>query len=515
MQSLTPKEIEALLELERTGKLTPELVYQRAALRQLQSQDNYVFSAIKHLAVGAVAVFFGGMGIAPIFAGLLAYNWYQTYNKRAESRRRIVAGDFVDLLDESDRKAYEEDSKHYQLSATVPVKAIAAPEPTAITPVVVSHPQPVQQPIVSTPTPAHAQQSQQPAVANPFDATVLDTPAEEVKEEKAVELRSPVDHLIGSRLRTSLIVSVSGGGKDIVLSNVLRQLIAQRPGFKFFVMDCKDDPKETAYYANLPNTTLYRKNLAIATWREAKDWIEGCLDEFLSVPEMAILICNEGTEVRTHSRRYVEAVNALVSTGDSRQKYVFEAGQSAHTDDLRVNGAARSRFRLLIIGLRGEEMQIEAVLAAKFVADSARNMADIKAKMDESPVSRCWCDGQHWYAMPSLENHSGYNRDTRSQVDNQPTASAFSLPDDAELFESTELQPKVSEGEPTIEESLLSWFSKRSGQKHKVRDIVMSKAKGLVGVSSEDLSVYLDLLVAEGKLTKQEDFYYQKLNSIG
>ena len=65
-------------------------------------------------------------------------------------------------------------------------------------------------------------------------------------------------------------------------------------------------------------------------------------------------------------------VVGLVSSGDSREKYAWKAGQSAHIDDLGINGAARSRLRPLIIGLQGEEMQVEAVLAAKFVADSGQ-----------------------------------------------------------------------------------------------------------------------------------------------
>jgi hypothetical protein len=144
--------------------------------------------------------------------------------------------------------------------------------------------------------------------------------------------------------------------------------------------------------------------------------VDGWVEDFVHLPEQALLICNEGTLVRAKSKRYMQAIDGLVSSGDSRQKYAWEAGQSAHTDDLQINGAARSRFRLLLIGMKGEEMQVEAILQAKCVADSARNMDDIKGQMMRSPVGRAWSDGQAWYAMPRLENYSGYDCDSRSML---------------------------------------------------------------------------------------------------
>jgi len=72
-----------------------------------------------------------------------------------------------------------------------------------------------------------------------------------------------------------------------------------------------------------------------------------------------------------------------------------------------------------MIGMLGEEMQIEAVLQAKWFADSARDMGAITSEMRRSPVKRAWCDGMRWYPMPELENHSGYDRDSRSFVESQ------------------------------------------------------------------------------------------------
>ena len=58
------------------------------------------------------------------------------------------------------------------------------------------------------------------------------------------------------------------------------------------------------------------------------------VDEFLTIPEQALLICNEGTLIRAKCKRYIDVVVGLVSSGDSREKYAWKAGQSAHNAPL-------------------------------------------------------------------------------------------------------------------------------------------------------------------------------------
>ena len=233
----------------------------------------------------------------------------------------------------------------------------------------------------------------------------------------------PVDYLIGDRLRTSLIVSVSGGGKDFLLSNAVRKFLALYPQFSVIMMDCKDDSKEYGYFANLPRTKVYRLNLEVSSDSTIAAWIDAVIDDFNSRPEKTLLICNEGTLVRDKSKRYVDAISSLVSSGDSRQKYCWEAGQSGHTDDLKINGAARSRFRPMVIAMANEEMQVEAILRAKWLADSANDMQACRSEMRRSSINRAWSDGQRWYAMPELENYAGYDRDSRSFVSAQKVES--------------------------------------------------------------------------------------------
>ena len=251
------------------------------------------------------------------------------------------------------------------------------------------------------------------------------------------------------------------------------------------------------------------------------------VDEFLTIPEQALLICNEGTLIRAKCKRYIDVVVGLVSSGDSREKYAWKAGQSAHINDLGINGAARSRLRPLIIGLQGEEMQVEAVLAAKFVADTARNLPEVKTQMARSPVKRAWCDGQFWYAMPQLENYAGYDRDSREYL--SPVRSAIvpdatnqvahsrsphrdpspvekplepALPDPSSIDRFEQLAAQLTHESQTKLKSFVLWLSKRKGEEITFKQIQDNWAKNNgVGRGKEVLMPLIYLAKSQHLLT--------------
>lgn len=70
----------------------------------------------------------------------------------------------------------------------------------------------------------------------------------------------------------------------------------------------------------------------------------------------------------------------------------------------------------MVIAMSDEEMQIEAILRAKWLANSANDMQACRSEMRCSLICRAWSDGQRWYVMPELENYAGYDRDSRSFV---------------------------------------------------------------------------------------------------
>jgi hypothetical protein len=379
MNSLSQRQMEYLLKSLSQGEMTEPQALQFAARNKVLTGEDYNRTLVLTGLGAAIAyVLIGASGGILAGAVVLAIGLEHYVTQRRQTQEKLK------LIDRGDvREHFLDEPKALEIIDEW-LKADTVTEPPAAAP---------------------------PAAP----AQTADSPNTPITPEPPRTIH-PINYLLGNRPRTSLIVSVSGGGKDILLSCAVREFLRRNPGYHAIVMDCKDDSKEYGYYHDLERVSVHRLNVAVSSDTEIVQWADVCLNEFLNLPQKALLICNEGTLVRAKSKRYADAIAGLVSSGDSREKYAWEAGQSAHTVDLNINSAARSRFRPLIIGLQGEEMEVEAVLSAKFVADSARNMTECKTQMSRSPVKRAWCDGQHWYPMPTLQNFSGYDRDRRSYV---------------------------------------------------------------------------------------------------
>lgn len=513
LKTLTPDEradeiqrIEAQIKTDPGSLVT---IYRDAALQQL-GKDNATSMIVSITGVGIGSILAGAFIGFPMAltagAFMLAQQfWNGTHAKRA-ARTLIEDGqDFTRYLDDETRREYQGFAQSVKAGGG---QALPHIQPAINVEAATVPPAQINEPLASG------------AVLSPSQRA----PSAQVS---ASPLASPIDYLIGDRLRTALIIAVSGGGKDVLLSNALRVFLTAHPGYTVVLMDCKDDTKEYGYYFGLPRVTVHRLNVATSSDPEITRWVDTCLDAFLTIPEQALLICNEGTLIRAKCKRYIDVVAGLVSSGDSREKYAWEAGQSAHVDDLGINGAARSRLRPLIIGLQGEEMQVEAVLAAKFVADSARNLTEVKTQMARSPVKRAWCDGQFWYAMPQMENYAGYDRDSRQYLSASksaivPDAAAqgtpstsfnrdpsplekpleSSLPDPRPVDRFEQLVAQLTHESQTKLKSFVLWLGKRQGEEITFKQIQDNWAKNNgVGRGKEVLMPLIYLAKSQHLLT--------------
>jgi|GEM_PF-964148 len=511
LKTLTPDEradeiqrIEAQIKTDPGSLVT---IYRDAAMQQL-GKDNATLMIVSITGVGIGSILAGAFIGFPMAltagAFILAQQFWNGTHAKRTARTLIEDGqDFTLYLNDETRREYQGFAQS--------VKAGGGQDLPHIQPAI----------NVEAVTVPPAQVKDVPALVTTSTQSQISThPTDH-------SLSSPIDYLIGDRLRTALIIAVSGGGKDFLLSNALRVFLTDHPGYTVVLMDCKDDSKEYGYYFGLPRVTVHRLNVATSSDTEITRWVDTCLDEFLTIPEQALLICNEGTLIRAKCKRYIDVVAGLVSSGDSREKYAWEAGQSAHIDDLGINGAARSRLRPLIIGLQGEEMQVEAVLAAKFVADTARNLPEVKTQMARSPVKRAWCDGQFWYAMPQMENYAGYDRDSREYL--SPVRSAIvpdatnqvahsrsphrdpssvekplepALPDPSSIDRFEQLAAQLTHESQTKLKSFVLWLSKRKGEEITFKQIQDNWAKNNgVGRGKEVLMPLIYLAKSQHLLT--------------
>jgi DNA gyrase/topoisomerase IV subunit A len=248
---------------------------------------------------------------------------------------------------------------------------------------------------------------------------------------------------IAENLKNTLIVGVPGVGKDLFLSNLLRSLRVTQPGATIFFIDPKNDPKESGYFEGCVDYP-YRLNITEVSPEKVYSWVCESLEEFENFnagTELKILCFGEiaatmkilGT-VKGAAQLLKAKFVSYSSSGDSRGIKFIASSQNAHTDGIGFNGGERSIFTPIVLISAAQIPASEQILKAQIIpSDKRLSSYQLEFLCRKSPVSRAIYHGglNEWFPMPELPNHSGYNRDTRSFV-NQETALLAKLEASAE-----------------------------------------------------------------------------------
>jgi hypothetical protein len=302
MHSLTQKELETLIKLESEGKLTPDDLYKRVALKTVQNKDNYVTSAIIHLAIGAACVGVGGSVVAPVFLFFWGYSWFKSYKTRTESIRRINAGDFADYLEPDDRTSYEQD---YAVKTVEIATVAAAPADGAV-------------------------------IGNDTKLGAIAVPAAAVQAEGgavAVAIPAPVTTGYKSLLtavaenpKSSFFAAPARTGKGITIAACIRMTqkrvtAGTLTSVKFWAMTPKQDPKENWYWETC--NRFFNPDIENGDRARAARGIYQFIREFDSQPRTpqspTILVVDELTRlVGLLKGVKMEAVDPELFAGDSQ-----------------------------------------------------------------------------------------------------------------------------------------------------------------------------------------------------
>ena len=110
----------------------------------------------------------------------------------------------------------------------------------------------------------------------------------------------------------------------------------------------------------------------------------------------------------------------ISNMGDSAESesWLWFITQLVHVADLGISGGFRSIFRAIAVVAPKNINAVNAFLATTFVPMPSEGMEEIMSLMKQSSVNRAFYDGKsnQWYLMPELENHSGYDRDSRTHL---------------------------------------------------------------------------------------------------
>lgn len=230
-----------------------------------------------------------------------------------------------------------------------------------------------------------------------------------------------------------VIYGVPGSGKDFLMSHLYREA-KNHYGNKitFFMLDCKDDPKETGYFDGVIDK-LYRKKVFKSDAKDVFIWVKAILEEFEKYDAgtgFKVLVCNEFAAINASldqlpkdkelgcrpSAWWKTKIASYGSSGDSEGIRIWMASQNGHTESLKLSGGDKAIFKPVLIAKDDSMSETELILVANVIPQDAKISTEEMQKLcAASPVKRCMFHGamNKWIPVPELANYSGYNRDKR------------------------------------------------------------------------------------------------------
>jgi Cdc6-like AAA superfamily ATPase len=226
---------------------------------------------------------------------------------------------------------------------------------------------------------------------------------------------------MSERVSNSFILGISGSGKGMLISNVLREIKKKHSDFKIFYVDPKSDPKEYGYVEQVADV-IKRYKCETEEPEIVSYWIEKCLDDFNEYAknnERTLLVIDEGTVLGlkckiAKSTILVDRLSSLTSLGGSDGKYVYFVAQTPFVGGSGIDLSASSQLVTIAI-VSGENKGSLHQWRRSAMFGKCKNL---DGYIDNSPVKRAVYYGKtaRWYSMPELTNYSGIDRDNFRRI---------------------------------------------------------------------------------------------------
>ncbi len=386
MHTLTEKELKTLIKLEAEGKLTPDDLYRRLALKTLQNQDNYVGSAIAHIVVGCICVGLAGQMVAPVFLILWGYSWFKSYRTRLESIRRINAGEFIDYLEPSDRISYEKDFA----GQTVQADATATEAPTES---------------ATEATPSDSQTVPPAVTVHPGNEAGGITPNVAGQKRGIPVVDLPL--VMGKNLHPTIISARPRIGKGMVVSAAWRQAKKHHPDLTVWIIDPKPHPSERGYWQGVDRYW----GLMIEGCPQNDEAVAAELTEFIfewraqgNRPTLLIvdeLVKLEAILPKWYRDFLIPTLKVEASSGETDQRFLWCIAQSPQVRDLGLSGGSRAVFDFLTLQ-RADSIDHAERVRASINAIKSIPTAD-EFKSIPSGVAFWHSRANRWGGVPVLE----------------------------------------------------------------------------------------------------------------
>jgi hypothetical protein len=278
------------------------------------------------------------------------------------------------------------------------------------------------------PAPTQAWQPPVPQGWEPYRAPMpaqVPTIAPQASATQVVEWKPKEFNLvteIAENLSSMLIIGSPGAGKGMLMANAVREVAKCHPEIKLVGLDTKGDPKETGYWNSFH--TVHRINHLAMPSQDLLAWFQERMEEIRDTDGPTLFVLDEWNAVIQRiknispqvARDFSSQVTGISSSGQSRRLYLWGMGQTPQASSLAVDGGTRCVFKPIAI-VDGRQMaMVEQFLRTSFVPNPPGGLAEIQSICQQSPVQRAVFWNDQWYPMPSLPNHSGYDRDTLTHM---------------------------------------------------------------------------------------------------
>ncbi len=245
-----------------------------------------------------------------------------------------------------------------------------------------------------------------------------------------------------SPVQNCAIFGVGGSGKGMLVANALRRIKATNPNRKIFYIDPKSEPKEYGYLEGVVDE-IRRKPCKNRPEQEICDWIDECLDEYLSwsaTQEETLLVIDEGTVLghaakKCKNTRIGSHILHVSSLGGSAKEKVWLLAQSPYVGAMGLDLTTTSQIVNVCIISQDNSNVIKQWKKSSIMETIEQSALEELFKACPVPKTKraiFWGGTSKWYAMPVLENYSSYNRD-----EDKPTGDALSTSDRASLRDAT------------------------------------------------------------------------------
>lgn len=233
---------------------------------------------------------------------------------------------------------------------------------------------------------------------------------------------NPVEELADYFDKNVMVLGISGDGKDFLCSNSIRIIKRSQTQLNIFVIDPKGDSRESGYYESVANVFRSKQcgevsdEQAILWFRQSfEEWKEASKDP----NQQWLLLITETTLTgaafaRQKDSYLEEAISKQVTTGSSFGKYLWILAQNPNLAKLGIDSDSRAQFHTFAVVHR--KSASKAIQWHRVTAKIKK--IEIEMLCDNSPVKRCfYCPATgEWHVMPKLDNHSTFDRDTRTRI---------------------------------------------------------------------------------------------------